>query len=272
MSRLLGLKLAVEKESLERGSARTERLLPPHFNNSNGLGLSITSSPEATTSLEIPVRLTLEGLERVSDTMSAVCPNCRNHYSSDDQLHDHIQSDCWATRYEQRYPGEWTTSLKRYVHRALDPANRNGWAKADIIEEVKSMIQINRFVSARIRTWDNIELPQDADPRELPYVRSPRLASLYPYTANEKYYPEAYSVTKIGQCPRDVFNHETGELFVAYESSRELLLYADGACTRDGMYIALRDGAAKLIGRSVCLAVGPNRSVVSQSKNAQWLS
>lgn len=167
---------------------------------------------------------------------ASICLNCRNVYDSKNKLHRHIRGECWATAHERQYPGEWTPSLKRYVQRALDPANkRPGWSKADIISELKSMISVNSLMSACTSDWDWVDLPQDFNPANLPYERSPRPAALHPSSkAGDKYYPNAYTACIT---PHALFKHEVGELLVSHFDPLELLIYTDGACMNNGTYL-----------------------------------
>jgi hypothetical protein len=69
------------------------------------------------------------------------CLQCREEFDSIDFYKIHAKIDCWASIHECKYPEEWTSSLKSYVQKALDPANRKpGWTNTEIIEELKAMI------------------------------------------------------------------------------------------------------------------------------------
>jgi ribonuclease HI len=125
----------------------------------------------------------------------------------------------------------------------MDPVNAEpGWSNEDIVEELKSMIEVNSVVAATAR-WNTLELPQHIDPEKLPYVRrgGPR-PSRDPYVKTErsatleseapKTYPEAFYAPS--STPQSLFKHQDREFFVAHRDYRELLVFTDGPCSHNG--------------------------------------
>ena len=171
----------------------------------------------------------------------SVCLQCRQIFPSNNQLHRHIKNDCWATESEHQYPEEWTPDLKDYVRRALDPANSEpGWASSEIVEELKQMIYFGHILDPAIGPrWKTMKLPQHIDPADLPYDRKPRhriqespVPSPPSTPLPTKTYPELFHAPH--STPQSLFKHKDGAHFVAHRDYREVLLFADGACTNNG--------------------------------------
>lgn len=171
---------------------------------------------------------------------TATCLQCRAEFISNNKLHEHIRSVCWASIHEAQYPKEWTRSLRHYVRRALDPSNSMpGWSRSDIVAELKRMIEANSRQRNHVANWDFRDLPQHKhivhqtptyteypSPKRLQVTRSPsprRVVKQYPAR-----YESPYST------PRSLFNHENDQLFVAHRDSCEIMIYTDGACSNNG--------------------------------------
>jgi len=186
----------------------------------------------------------------------STCLDCRQVFSSNNKLHEHIRTTCWATIHEAKYPKEWTPGFRNYVQRALDPVNSEpGWNIPNIIQDLKSMIEVDSTVFNRMDGWDRRDLPQHIDPHTLAYVRPPKLKRLRDASSTSpppaarlkrlrvatspspppdtKQYPSIFETPYFA--PREIFRHENEKLFVAHRDYRELMIYTDGACYSSGM-------------------------------------
>jgi len=81
------------------------------------------------------------------DMPPETCLQCREEFESKNRLHNHITTLFWASIHERQYPKKWSPFVMNYVRRAMDPVNEPGWSNADIVRELKSLIEADRVVA-----------------------------------------------------------------------------------------------------------------------------
>jgi hypothetical protein len=105
-------------------------------------------------------RLGVASYSLIDKPSRPVSLQCREDFESSNQLHKHIERYCEASINEKTNPKQWTSELKNYLKRALDPANcAVGWSNTQIIHELKAMIDVSKLAKSGT-LWEKLPLPQ----------------------------------------------------------------------------------------------------------------